>query len=60
MIFINLFLYYVENNKIVTKLTDSSSTEQSVTYGVTSSSLNVTTTAAATNDVTVNVELEWG
>ena len=50
----------VENNKIVTKLTDSSSTEQAVTYGVTSSSLNVTTTAAATNDVTVNVELEWG
>ncbi len=49
----------VENNKIVTKLTDSSSTEQAVTYGVTSSSLNVTTTAA-TNDVTVNVELEWG
>ena len=46
-------------NKIVTKLTDSSSTEQAVTYGVTSSSLNVTTTAA-TNDVTVNVELEWG
>ena len=49
----------VENNKIVTKLTDSNSTEQAVTYGVTSSSLNVTTTAA-TNDVTVNVELEWG
>lgn len=50
----------VENNKIVTKLTDSNSTEQSVTYGVTSSSLNVTTSAAATNNVTVNVELEWG
>lgn len=50
----------VENNKIVTKLTDSSNTPQAVTYGVTSSSLNVTTTAAATNDVTVNVELEWG
>lgn len=50
----------VENNKIVTKLTDSSSTEQAVSYGVTSSSLNVTTTSAAANDVTVNVELEWG
>lgn len=50
----------VENNKIVTKLTDSSSTEQAVTYGVTSSSLNVKTTATATNDVTVNVELQWG
>ena len=49
----------VENNKIVTKLTDSNNTSQAVTYGVTSSSLNVTTTAA-TNDVTVNVELEWG
>lgn len=50
----------VEDNKIVTKLTDSSSTEQAVTYGVTSSSLNVKTTATAANDVTVNVELEWG
>ena len=50
----------VENNKIVTKLTDSSNTPQAVTYGVTSSSLNVTTSAAATNNVTVNVELEWG
>ena len=50
----------VEDNKIVTKLTDSNSTDQIVTYKVTSSSLNVTTTAAATNDVTVNVELEWG
>lgn len=50
----------VEGNKIVTKLTDSANTPQAVTYGVTSSSLNVTTTAAATNDVTVNVELEWG
>ena len=50
----------VEGNKIVTKLTDSSNTHQAVKYGVTSSSLNVTTTAAATNDVTVNVELEWG
>ena len=49
----------VENNKIVTKLTDSNNTSQAVTYGVTSSSLNVTTTSA-TNDVTVNVELEWG
>ena len=50
----------VEKNKIVTKLTDNTNaTEQAVTYGVTSSSLNVTTTAA-TNDVTVNVELEWG
>ena len=50
----------VKNNKIVTKLTDSSSTEQAVTYEVASSSLNVTTTATATNDVKVNVELEWG
>ena len=49
-----------KDNKIVTKLTDSSNTSQSVTYGVTSSSLNVTTSAAATNNVTVNVELEWG
>lgn len=49
-----------KDNKIVTKLTDSDSGVQSVKYGVTSSSLNVTTTAAATNDVTVNVELEWG
>lgn len=49
----------VEGNKIVTTLTDSSNTSQAVKYGVTSSSLNVTTTAA-TNDVTVNVELEWG
>ena len=48
-----------KDNKIVTKLTDSDSGIQSVKYGVTSSSLNVTTTAA-TNDVTVNVELEWG
>ena len=48
-----------KDNKIVTKLTDSSNTSQSVTYGVTSSSLNVTT-SAATNNVTVNVELEWG
>ena len=48
-----------KDNKIVTKLTDSNNTSQAVTYGVTSSSLNVTTTAA-TNDVTVNVELEWG
>lgn len=50
----------VEGNKIVTKLTDSDNSPQAVKYGVTSSSLNVTTTAAATNDVTVNVELEWG
>ena len=50
----------VKDNKILTKLTDSSNTPQAVKYGVTSSSLNVTTTAAATNDVTVNVELEWG
>ena len=50
----------VENNKIVTKLTDSISTEQAVTYEVASSSLNVTTTATTTNDVKVNVELEWG
>ena len=49
-----------KDNKIVTKLTDSDNTHQTVKYGVTSSSLNVTTTAAATNDVTVNVELEWG
>lgn len=48
-----------KDNKIVTKLTDSNNTPQAVKYGVTSSSLNVTTTAAATNDVTVNVELEW-
>ena len=50
----------VKDSKIVTTLKDSSNTPQAVTYGVTSSSLNVTTTAAATNDVTVNVELEWG
>lgn len=50
----------VKNNKIVTKLTDSANTPQAVTYGVTSSSLNVTTSAAAANNVTVNVELEWG
>lgn len=50
----------VENKKIVTTLKDQSNTEQTVSYGVTSSSLNVTTTAAAANDVTVNVELEWG
>ena len=50
----------VEDSKIVTTLKDSSNTPQAVTYGVTSSSLNVTTTAAATNDVTVNVELTWG
>ena len=49
-----------KDNKIVTKLTDSDNTSQAVKYGVTSSSLNVTTTAAATNDVTVNVELAWG
>ncbi len=49
----------VKDNKIVTTLTDSDSTSQAVKYGVTSSSLNVTTTAA-TNDVTVNVELVWG
>lgn len=49
-----------KDNKIVTKLTDSDSGIQTVKYGVTSSSLNVTTTAAATNDVTVNVELQWG
>lgn len=49
-----------KDNKIVTKLTDSNNTPQAVTYGVTSSSLNVTTSAAATNNVTVNVELEWG
>ena len=48
-----------KDNKIVTKLTDSNNTPQAVTYGVTSSSLNVTT-SAATNNVTVNVELEWG
>lgn len=51
----------VEGNKIVTKLTDkTNSGEQAVTYGVTSSSLKVATTATTTNDVTVNVELEWG
>lgn len=50
----------VKDNKILTKLTNSNNTTQAVKYGVTSSSLNVTTTAAATNDVTVNVELEWG
>ena len=49
-----------KDNKIVTKLTSSDQGIQAVKYGVTSSSLNVTTTAAATNDVTVNVELEWG
>lgn len=49
-----------KDNKIVTTLKDSSNTPQAVTYGVTSSSLNVTTSAAATNNVTVNVELEWG
>lgn len=49
-----------KDNKIVTKLTDSDNTPQAVTYGVTSSSLNVTTSAAAANNVTVNVELEWG
>lgn len=49
-----------KDNKIVTTLKDSDNTPQAVKYGVTSSSLNVTTTAAATNDVTVNVELEWG
>lgn len=50
----------VEDSKIVTKLTSSDNTPQAVTYGVTSSSLNVTTTATAANDVKVNVELEWG
>lgn len=50
----------VENDKIVTTLKDSSNTQNDVTYEVTSSSLNVTTTSAAANDVTVNVELEWG
>lgn len=50
----------VEGNKIVTTLKDSNNTPQAVTYGVTSSSLKVATTATATNDVTVNVELEWG
>lgn len=50
----------VANKKIVTTLKDQSNTEQTVSYGVTSSSLNVTTTSAAANDVTVNVELEWG
>ena len=50
----------VEGNKIVTKLTSSDATDQIVTYEVASSSLNVTTTATATNDVKVNVELEWG
>ena len=49
-----------KDNKIVTTLKDSNNTPQAVKYGVTSSSLNVTTTAAATNDVTVNVELKWG
>lgn len=49
-----------KDNKIVTKLTSSDNTPQAVTYGVTSSSLNVTTSAAAANNVTVNVELEWG
>ena len=49
-----------KDNKIVTTLKDSDNTPQAVKYGVTSSSLNVTTTAAATNDVTVNVELKWG
>ena len=50
----------VEGNKIVTTLKDNSNTKNDVTYEVTSSSLNVTTTATATNDVKVNVELEWG
>lgn len=50
----------VEGSKIVTKLTSSDATEQAITYEVASSSLNVTTTATATNDVKVNVELEWG
>lgn len=50
----------VENDKIVTTLKDNSNTPNHVTYGVTSSSLNVTTTSAAANDVTVNVELQWG
>ena len=50
----------VANNKIVTKLTSSDAAEQVVTYEVASSSLNVTTTATDTNDVKVNVELEWG
>ncbi len=50
----------VANKKIVTTLKDQSNTEQTVSYGVTSSSLKVATTATATNDVTVNVELEWG
>lgn len=50
----------VADNKIVTKLTSSEAAEQAVTYEVASSSLNVTTTATATNDVKVNVELEWG
>lgn len=50
----------VENDKIVTTLKDNSNTPNDVTYEVTSSSLNVTTTSAAANDVTVNVELEWG
>ena len=49
-----------KDNTIVTKLTDRDSGVQTVTSGVTSSSLNVTTSAAATNDVTVNVELAWG
>ena len=50
----------VEGSKIVTKLTSSDAADQVVTYEVASSSLNVTTTATATNDVKVNVELEWG
>ena len=50
----------VADNKIVTKLTSSDAAEQAVTYEVASSSLKVTTTAPATNDVKVNVELEWG
>lgn len=50
----------VEGSKIVTKLTSSDAADQVVTYEVASSSLNVTTTAPATNDVKVNVELEWG
>lgn len=50
----------VKGSKIVTKLTSSDAADQIVTYEVASSSLNVTTTATATNDVKVNVELEWG
>lgn len=50
----------VENDKIVTTLKDNINTQNDVTYEVTSSSLNVKTTSAAANDVTVNVELEWG